>query len=314
VRRGDVIGHIRPPAAALLDPRSRDEAVARLAAAVAHRRVADTAIAKATAARDQAIREADRARQLADRAAIPIAERDRLELAERIAIADRAAAELDRSAADAEVAAARAALGDDRGRDAPVAFPITAPVSGRVLHLVRDSAGPVTVGAPLLELGDPRALEVVIDVLSPDAARIAPGMAATFDGWGGERPLRGQVRLVEPSGFTRISALGVEEQRVKVIAALEDIPASLGDGFRVEARIALWRGDAIVVPASAVFRDHDHWAVYAIDAGTARLIHVGLGHRGRTEVEIASGLAAGALVVLHPGDSVIDGARLSIRR
>jgi HlyD family secretion protein len=187
-------------------------------------------------------------------------------------------------------------------------------VSGRVLRLVRDSAGPVTAGAPLLELGDPRGLEVAIDVLSADAARIAPGMVATFDGWGGERPLRGHVRLVEPSGFTRISALGVEEQRVKVIAALDDVPASLGDGFRVEARIALWRGDAIVVPASAVFRDHDHWAVYAIDAGAARMVPVGLGHRGRIELEITSGLATGAMVVLHPGDSVVDGAKLSIRR
>lgn len=313
VRRGDVIGHVRPPAAALLDPRSRDEAVARLTAAIAHRRVADTAIAKAAAARDQAVREADRARQLADRAAIPIAERDRLELAERVATADRAAADLDRSAAEAEVEAARAALGDGRGRDAPAAFPITSPVSGRVLKLVRDSAGPVTAGAPLLELGDPRALEVAIDLLSADAAKIAPGMAVTLDGWGGEHPLRGQVRLVEPSGFTRISALGVEEQRVKVIAALDDIPPSLGDGFRVEARIVLWRGDAIVVPLSAVFRDHDHWAVYTADAGIARLIHVGLGHRGRTDVEIASGLATGAMVILHPGDSVTDGVKLSIR-
>jgi HlyD family secretion protein len=171
----------------------------------------------------------------------------------------------------------------------------------------------VTAGTPLLELGDPHALEVVIDVLSADAARIAPGMAVTLDGWGGEHPLRGHVRLVEPSGFTRISALGVEEQRVKVIAALDAIPPSLGDGFRVEARIVLWRGDAIVVPASAVFRDHDHWAVYMVDAGTARLTHVDLGHRGRTDVEIASGLAVGAMVVLHPGDSVIDDVKLSIQ-
>jgi HlyD family secretion protein len=139
-------------------------------------------------------------------------------------------------------------------------------------------------------------------------------MAVVLDGWGGDHPLDGRVRLVEPAGFTRISALGVEEQRVKVIVALGEIPPSLGDGFRVEARIVLWRGDAVVVPASAVFRDHDRWAIYAVEAEVARLVRVELGHRGRTEVEIVSGPAVGATVVLHPGDRVGDGVRLALRR
>lgn len=313
IRRDDVIGRIRPPAASLLDPRSRDEATARLAAALAHRRLAEVAIARASAARDLAVREADRARRLVAREAIPVAELDRLELAERTAIADRAAADLDRSAAQAEVDVARAALGDGRMPGALDAVPIVSPAAGRVLKVVRDSAGPVVAGAALLELGDPRMLEVVIDVLSSDATRIAPGMPVVLDGWGGERPLRGRVRLIEPAGFTRLSALGVEEQRVKVIAALDDAPGSLGDGFRVEARIVVWRGDALVAPVSAVFRDHDRWAVYVIDGGSARLAPVEIGHRGRAEVEILSGVAPGATVVLHPGDKVVPGARLAIR-
>jgi HlyD family secretion protein len=126
--------------------------------------------------------------------------------------------------------------------------------------------------------------------------------------------LRGEVRRVEPSGFTRISALGVEEQRVKVIATLADPPASLGDGFRVEARILTWHGEQITtVPASAVFRDHERWAVYAVDGGRARLRPIELGHRGRLDVEVASGLAAGAVVVLNPSDRIADGTAIALR-
>jgi HlyD family secretion protein len=309
-----VIGHVRAPAATLLDPRSRDEATARLAAAIAHRKLADASIARATATRDQAIRDADRGRQLVAHDAIPIAERDRLELAERVAVADARSAELDRDAAKAEVDAARATLGDGNARDSAKSFPITSPVAGRVLKIARDSAGPVAAGAPLVELGDAHALEAVIDVLSADAAKIERDMPVKLGGWGGDHPITGRVRVVEPSGFTHISALGVEEQRVNVIVTLDDAPPALGDGFRVEARIVTWRGDTMIVPASAVFRDHDHWAVYTADAGIAKLVPVELGHRGRTDVEISAGLSPGSTVVLHPGERVVDGAKLAVRR
>ena len=313
VTGGGVIGHVRAPAASLLDPRSRDEATARLAAAMARRKLADASILRARATRDQAIREANRGRQLAAHEAIPIAERDRLELAERVAITDARAAELDRDAAIAEVDAARATLGEGNVRTNAQSFPITAPVAGRVLKIVRDSAGPVAAGAPLVELGDVHALEAVIDVLSADAAKIERDMPVKLGGWGGDHPITGRVRVVEPSGFTHISALGVEEQRVNVVVALDDSPSTLGDGFRVEARIVTWRGDAEIVPTSAVFRDHDRWAVYTVDAGVAKLVPVELGHRGRTDVEIASGLTAGTTVVLHPGERVVDGAKLAVR-
>lgn len=314
VRLGEVLGRVLPPTPALLDPRNRDEAAARLAAATAHRRIAELAVARATATRDQAIREAARARQLVAREAISVAERDRLELAERVAIADRGAAELDRTAADAEVDAARAALGSGATRGGPGGAPIPSPVAGRVLKVIRDSAGPVTSGAPLLELGDPRDLEVCVDVLSSDATRIAPGMAVALEAWGGERALHGRVRAVEPGGFTKLSALGVEEQRVNVLVSIDDAPASLGDGFRVEARIVIWQGDALLVPASAVFRDHDRWAVYLVAGHTVRLVPVAIGRRGRTELEVVSGIAAGDAVVLHPSDNVQPGARVTLRR
>jgi HlyD family secretion protein len=138
-------------------------------------------------------------------------------------------------------------------------------------------------------------------------------MLVELEGWGGERMLRGHVRLVEPSGFTRISALGVEEQRVKVVVALDDVPPSLGDGFRVEARIVIWRGDALIVPASAVFRDRERWAVYAVEGEHARLVPVELGRRGRLDVEIARGLEVGATVIVHPSDLVRDGVAVARR-
>jgi HlyD family secretion protein len=191
---------------------------------------------------------------------------------------------------------------------------VVAPVAGRVLRVVRDSAGPVVAGAPLVELGDPRALEIVVDVLSSDAVRIATGMPVALEAWGGEHPLRGEVRSVEPSAFTRISALGVEEQRVKVIVAIADPPAELGDGFRVEARIFTWRGDRVMtVPASAVFRDKDRWAVYAVEGGRARARPVEIGHRGRLDVEIVSGLLPGTAVILHPTDQIRDGIAIEPR-
>jgi HlyD family secretion protein len=313
VQRDQVVARIRPPRSSLLDPRSHDEATARLAAAIARQRRAETSITRATAARDHAHLEAERTRTLASHNAVAVAELDERELAERLANADVTTAELDRSAARAEVEAARADLGGGPPHATQDSVDVVAPVHGRVLRRVRDSAGPVAPGEPLVELGDPQDLEIVVDVLSSDAAQIAAAMPVELEGWGGDRVLRGHVRVVEPSGFTRISALGVEEQRVKVIVALDEIPAALGDGFRVEARIVLWRGDALSVPASAVFRDHEHWAVYAVQAGRAHVEPVEVGHRGRLDVEITSGLRDGAAVIVHPSDQVVEGARVTAR-
>ncbi|MBX3427802.1 MAG: HlyD family efflux transporter periplasmic adaptor subunit [Pirellulales bacterium] len=189
---------------------------------------------------------------------------------------------------------------------------ILAPIDGRVLRILQESSAVVAPGANLLELGDPTDLEVEIDVLSRDAVRIKPGAEVLLEHWGGPKPLHGQVRLVEPSAFTKISTLGVEEQRVNVIVDLVDPPeerAALGDGFRVEARIvAAEAKDVIKAPTSALFRVGDQWAVFQVVEGIARekLVKIGL-HNG-LEAEVVAGLAPGDMVVVHPGDNVADGA------
>ena len=310
IAKGQEIAKIQPPDPALLDPRTREEAQARLAAALAQARAADTAIVRAIASLGVATREAERTRKLSESGAITITEKERDELNEQVAQADLAAAREQKRAAMAQVAAARATLGQgnsDRGGP----FPVTSPAAGRILKLVRDSAGPVQQGAPLIELGDPHALEVVIDVLSSDAAQIAPGMPVEITAWGGGHPLAGTVTRIEPSAFTRISALGVEEQRVNIIVGIPDPPPTLGDGFRVEGKIILWHGDALSVPANAVFRDRGRWAVYTVSQGRAHLVPIEVGRRGRLAIEVAKGLAPGDVVILHPGDQVTDGGRVS---
>jgi HlyD family secretion protein len=181
----------------------------------------------------------------------------------------------------------------------------------------QQSAGVVQAGAPVLELGDPELLEVVVDVLTSDAVLIRPGAEVSIAGFGADQVLDGRVRRIEPSAFTRPSALGVDEQRVNVIVAIapprEHEPA-LGDGYHVEARFVLYRADAVLkLPHGAVFRHGDGFAVYRVEGGTARLAKVTVGHRAETEVEITSGLTAGAAVAVHPGDRVKDGARVEAR-
>jgi len=313
VIRGDLIARIAPPDPTLLDARSRDEARARLAGAIARLHRADTTIARAVAARELAVREAGRARDLAAHGAIGGVERDRLELEAQLATRDVTAAETERAAAAAEIAGIRVVLGERVASSGRSPLAVTAPTAGTILRVIRDSAGPIAVGSPLVELGDPRAIEVVVDVLSGDATKIRRGMEVAIEGWGGAS-LTGHVRLVEPSAFTRISSLGVEEQRVKVIVDVEQPPATLGDGFRVDARIFLWRGAGVLtVPASAVFRDHDRWAVYTVEDDRARLRPVEIGHRGRVTVEIAAGITTGTTIILHPSDRVSDGARVAPR-
>jgi HlyD family secretion protein len=313
VRTGDPVARVEPPDPALLDDRSRSEATSRLAGAIAQQRRANAAVARAVVARDAAVREAGRTRTLAERGAVAISEREHAEDQVQLATRDVAASEAERASAIAGVAAARAVLGEGPALGGRAVI-VSAPVTGNVLKVLRDSAGPVAAGTPLVELGDIGTIEVVIDVLSIDAARIAPGMPVTIEAWGGERPLHARVRLVEPSGFTRISALGVEEQRVNVIVALLETPPTLGDGFRIEARIVTWHGDDVLtVPAGAVFRDRDRWAVYAIEDGHARLRYVELGHRGRLDVEITAGLRSTDVVILHPSDRVVDGIKIAAR-
>jgi HlyD family secretion protein len=305
VREGETVATIDPPA---LDARGRAETEARLAASLARERQAASVALATRAARELALREADRARRLPP-IALPAADRERAELQAEAAVEDAAAAELGRRVAAAEVSAARAALAAAAGSSEPIA--VAAPVGGVVLAVPRESAGPVAAGAPLVEIGDPSAVEVVIDVLSADAVQVVAGAMVEIDRWGGEGTLRGRVRRVERGAFTRVSALGVEEQRVNVIVALDDAPPALGDGFRVEARILVWEGrDVLAVPASALFRDGDGWATFVAEEGRARKRAVEVGRRGRLDAEIVSGLDPDACVVLYPGSRVADGVAI----
>ncbi|MDH3701306.1 MAG: HlyD family efflux transporter periplasmic adaptor subunit [Alphaproteobacteria bacterium] len=195
---------------------------------------------------------------------------------------------------------------------------IPAPVSGRVLRILHKSAGVVKAGDPLVEIGNPGDLEIVVDLLSSDAVMAEAGQRVIIEEWGGAAPLKGTVRRVEPFGFTKISALGIEEQRVNVIIDISDPRdrwSRLGHGYRVETRIVLWNGDDVLkLPLTALFRDGDRWAVFVENSGRAQRRHVTLGRRTKLEAEIADGIAEGTRVVLHPSDRVTSGARITARK
>ena len=192
-----------------------------------------------------------------------------------------------------------------------------APIDGCVLRVFQEDATAVARAAPLVELGDPAELEAEIDVLSSDAVRIRPGARVSFEHWGGETPLEGRVRLVEPAGFLKISALGVEEQRVNVIADFVTPPAerrALGDAYRVEARIVVWEAEAVLkLPVGALFRSGGDWAVFVVRDGRARLTRVEVGYGNGREMEIRQGLVAGSEAVMHPSDKVADGVAVTAR-
>ena len=191
---------------------------------------------------------------------------------------------------------------------------LTAPITGRVLRVFQESARPVTAGTPILEIGDPTDIEVVIELLSRDGAALEPGARVILEQWGGEKPLEARVRLVEPAAFTKISALGVEEQRVYVVADIVTPLAereSLGDNYRVEARVVLWETErTLKVPVSALFRQGNQWAALVLRDGRAELVPVEAGRSSGTEVQVSSGLSEGDEVILYPGDRIQPGQRV----
>jgi HlyD family secretion protein len=187
---------------------------------------------------------------------------------------------------------------------------LRSPVAGRVLRIVQESERSLPAGSPVLEIGDPGELEIVVDLLSSDAVRVSPGAPIEIEGGNG-RSLRGHVRTVEPAAFTKISALGVEEQRVNVVGDLDEAPGPLGDGYRVDAKITLWEGKGVLkAPAGALFRSGERWEAFVVDGSRARIREVELGHRSQTEAEITRGLRLGQTVILHPADRIADGARV----
>lgn len=311
VEAGQIVGTMMPPPPAMLDDRSRSEAQTRLSAAEARRRQSDTAVARAEAALAHATRSAERTRDLAARGTVSQTELDQAELSERMAAEDLAHAQLQRRVATADVEMAKSALGTlKRGKGEEVG--IAAPAPGQILRILRESEGPVSAGTPLLEIGDPTQLEVVVDVLSRDSVAIRPGAPVVIEEWGGPSVVTGRVRRVEPSAFTRVSALGVEEQRINVLVAIDDAPRGLGDGFRVEARISTWEAQEVLsVPESAVFRRGDGWGVYVVQDGVVRTRTIQVGRRGRLAVQVLEGLEPGERVVLYPDDRLTDGVAVA---
>lgn len=306
VRAGEtVVAVIEPLPPALLDARSRELAAARRAAAAEQ-------VERARAALRFATNELQRFQRLFAEGTVSIQE---LELAQWRA--EAAARELGvAEGALREAEAALAEFGGPTGGTAPARSitEVRAPANGCVLRVFDPSARVVSAGTPLLEVGDPADLEVVIEMLSRDGAALTPGTPVELDQWGGPQLLQARVRRVEPAAFTKVSALGVEEQRVNVIADLVSPPEAwrgLGDGYRVEARVVVWEADAVVqVPAGALFRRGGDWVAFVIEDGRARLRAVKAGRAGAQEVQVLEGLQPGETVILHPGNRIRDGQRV----
>jgi len=320
VKRGQAVAGIEPMRVEGLDPRARAAAQARVSTAEAALRAAEERVREAAAADEYASARLERTRRLADAGLSP---KDALEQAaseaKRASAATRSAAE----AADAErhelegakAALTRAGASDGRRADRVT---VRSPEAGVVLAVHHESEGVVAAGTPLLEVGDPGRLEVEVDVLSADAVRIRPGIPVLFERWGGDIPLEGKVRVVEPVGFTKISALGVEEQRVLVIVDItspQEVRKRIGNGYRLEASFVLWEEKGVLqVPEGALFRSGDRFAVYVVEKGRAKTRTVEIGRRNGLAAQLVSGLAEGETVILHPGDTVAEGKKVSIRR
>ncbi len=318
VEPGSVLARLLPLATPLLDPESRKTAEQRLSSTVDSSSQAQATVARARIASDQATRDLARVTALAQGGAISQTQLDQATADARMREAELASASFAAKIAAHEIEQARAALARFKpGASKSEEFEVSSPVGGQVLHVLRRSEGVVAAGTALLELGDPRALELVADVLSQDAVTLKPGMAARVVHWGGEGELSATVRRVEPAAFTKTSALGVDEQRVNVLLDLEGPPASwsaLGDGFAVELEITVWSApDVLQVPTSALFRTGSEWSTFVVDGGVARTRRVAIGHRGALTTEITEGLQGAEIVIIHPGAGVRDGQRVAHR-
>lgn len=313
-----------PPSA--LDIRTREQARASVSAAEAALRVARADLNKAMADSELAALDLDRARKLRESGHVAQVILDRAERTWRSANASLDTARAAISMREADLANERARLisFSERsvpGTDAPEredSIPLIAPVSGRILQVMQKSETTLAAGAPILEIGDiSNDLEIVVELLSTDAVQVAADDRVIIEKWGKPYPLSGIVERVEPWGFTRFSALGVEEQRVNAIIKFTDPQEqreSLGHGFRVESRIVIWEAeDALTVPSSALFREKGEWAVFAVTGGRAEFRSIEIGHSNGVNAEILSGLEAGTKVILYPGPGITEGTRVEQR-
>lgn len=315
-----IVAIMQPAMPGFIDLRSREELQAAVAAADAAIALAEAEIRRIEAALGFSRDELQRAQTLSKSGAVSLKALEK--------------AQLDVTTNEAALASAKAQLGVRRSERASIAarlidpgraggqtsadccIQIRAPVTGRVLRIIQDSEAVVAAGTPLVDIGDPLDLEIVADLLSTDAVQIAHGSAVTIDGWGGA-PIRGRVTRVDPAGFLKVSALGIEEQRVRTTIDFVDPPKSwsrLGHDFRVIVHVTVWKADSVLtVPAGALFRKGNDWAVYAVRSTRARTTPVQIGHRNPQRAEVLSGLSPGDRIVLHPSDRVKDGSAVAQR-
>jgi len=324
VTQGDILLGITPLPSQVLDPRSRAQAQSQVSAARSALQAAKQQVESAQANAQLAGDEVKRYRLMLDKGLISQDSYDKSNTAALTAAANQRSAQFQVDVARYELEATLTTLEYSAANSKNIAqnigqerVPITSPIDGKILSLNRTCEGPVTTGELLLEVGDPSALEVIVDVLSADAVRIKPGMKVLFDRWGGASLLEGVVRLIEPVGFTKVSALGVEEQRVWVVVDFTSANkdwARLGHGYRVEAQFVLWQEETVLqIPSSALFRYQAGWAVFAIKNGKAKRKIVTLGQRNGLTAQILTGLSENDKIINHPSDSVEEGIRIEER-
>lgn len=316
-----VVTSIVPTDPAFLDPRSERQAQATVKAAAAALELAKADVRRAEAEFNYARSELERKRRLARSGNISESELDRAEREMQIRKAALEEAQAQLSVREFELERARASLVPPsiarEQREGCDCINVYSPVDGRILRILAQSESVVAAGTELAEIGDPGNLEIVVDLLSSDAVKVEPGQDVVIEDWGGEQPIEGAVRRVEPYGFTKVSALGIEEQRVNIVIDITSPSEEwrgLGHGFRVETRIILWQSeDVLKVPLTALFRQGENWAVFEVDNGTARTRIVDVGRRNGIEAQILDGLEVGDRVVLHPSGRVSDGTQI-VRR
>jgi HlyD family secretion protein len=320
VRAGDVVAALVPVAPQMIDARTRGVLQQRMGSADAARRAAAAQVQRAQTTLAQATLEAERAGKLAQESFISAAARDQAALARQAAQQALAAAMAEQGMADFALAEARAALSRAEpagGRSTKGRWELRSPVDGQVLKLHLESAAPVSAGQPLLDIGDTAAMEAVIDVLSGEVRQIQPGAQVQLSLGSGAAPIAGQVTRIEPVAFTKVSALGIEEQRVNVIVDLaQNGPGAqrLGDGFRIDARITLFKQPkALLVPTAALVRDADQWRVFVVEAGRARARPVQINERNSDVAWLKEGLRDGETVLLYPGSMIADGQPVRVR-
>ena len=313
VSSATVVARMWPVAPRPLDARSRAEALAAVSAARAAMARAEAAEKEAVGALAHAESQLATARTLSSAGAVPPKDFEHagheVEIRRQAVEASRAA--LDVARADLVRAEAAAAVSTDRA--VRTATPVHSPTSGRVLRVLRESAGPVAAGTPLVQLGNVGAIEIVADFLTPDAMSVTPGARATIREWGGSEPLAARVRHVDPGAFTKVSALGLEEQRVPIVLDLVGEPPAFGHDFHVDVAIVVWTGQGVLtIPSTALFRVGESWAVFVVRDGRARLTRVTVGRSDGTKSVVERGLGEGEEVVIQPSDALQDGSRVAV--